>query len=58
MLTYGLLPAYVVIAGWFFWVGIRGGATIAQGILVSLLWPLAVLLVLALLMADDLPEDA
>ena len=36
----------------------QGRARVWQGILVSLLWPLAILLVLVLLLADDLPEDA
>ena len=57
-LTYGFLTAYAAVAAWCFWMGVRGGATVAQGILVSLLWPLAILLVLVLLMDDDLPEDA
>jgi hypothetical protein len=58
MLTYALLATYATVAAWCFWMGVRGGATVAQGILVSLLWPLAIVLVLVLLMADDLPEDA
>ena len=58
MLTYVLLAAYAAVAAWCFWIGVRNRATVAQGILVSLLWPLAILLVLVLLMAHDLPEDA
>jgi hypothetical protein len=58
MLTYGLLAAYVAVAAWCFWIGVRGEARVWQGILVSLLWPLTILLVLVLLMADSLPEDA
>jgi hypothetical protein len=58
MLIYGLVTAYAAVAAWYFWIGVRGGARVAQGILVSLLWPLAIVLVSVLLLADDLPEDA
>jgi hypothetical protein len=58
MLTYALLATYAAVAAWCFWIGVRNRATIAQSLIVGLLWPLAILLVLVLLMADDLPEDA
>jgi hypothetical protein len=62
MLTYALLAAYVIIAGWFFWVGTRNGATVLQSIMVGLLWPVVVALLLAFLAwfggDDNLPEDA
>ena len=57
MLTYALLAAYVIIACWVFYVGRRNGATVLQGVLVSLGWPLVIPLVLVLLLADNVPDD-
>jgi hypothetical protein len=62
MLTYAVLAAYVVIGGWFFWVGTRNGTTVRQSVLVGLLWPVVAALLLAFLVwfggDDALPEDA
>jgi hypothetical protein len=62
LLTYALLAAHMIIAGWFFWVGTRNGATVLQSVIVGLLWPAVAALLLALLAwfggDDTLPEDA
>ena len=62
MLTYALLAVYGVIAGWFFWLGTRNGATVLQSVIVGLLWPVVAALLLAFLAwrggDDNLPEDA
>jgi hypothetical protein len=60
MLTDALLAAYVIVAGWFFWVGTRNRATVLQA--VGPLWPVVAALLLAFLARfggdDTLPEDA
>jgi hypothetical protein len=61
MLTYVLLAAYAIIAGWFFWVGTRNRSTVLQSVIVGLLWPVVAALLLAFLAwfgGDTLPEDA
>jgi hypothetical protein len=60
-MTYAVLLAYVVIAGWFFWLGTRNGATPGQSLLVSLGWPVAIPLLLAVALwfggDDNVPDD-
>ena len=61
-MTYAVLAAYAIVAGWFFWLGTRNGATTAQSLIVGLVWPVAVALLLAVALwfggDDNVPEDA
>jgi hypothetical protein len=55
MLTYALLAAYAAVAGWFFWLDTR--ATTTQSLIVSLSWPLALVLLLVILLWADGDEN-